>query len=68
MSKQIQEVKKQIEKLKVTNRDDGREVTLNGLNICRGTKSDEVKDIRYDRDQCEAKRAHMAKIVDEQLK
>ena len=36
MEKQIREVKQEIERLKTSNKNLGRNVTLNGLSICRG--------------------------------
>ena len=51
----------------MTNKDDGREVTLNGLNICKGEKFDEFKEVDYDKGQVEAKRVSLMKSVDEQL-
>lgn len=45
MQRQIIDINKEIESLRVSNKELSRGVTLNGLNICRGEKSTEVKDI-----------------------
>jgi len=43
MERQIIGFRSEIEKLRTENREMGREVTLNGLNICRGEKSNDIK-------------------------
>jgi hypothetical protein len=46
--------------MKVSNKDLGRDVTLNGLNICKGERFDQVPDLEYQKAQLEAKRTQLA--------
>ena len=49
MIRQIHLTKTEIEKLRTENKDMGREVTLNGLNICRGDRYDLVKELESEK-------------------
>lgn len=46
----------------------GREVTLNGLNICRGEQFDQVPDLEYQRGQLELKKQQLTLNTDQLTK
>lgn len=60
MEKQVQNVKREIEELRGSNKDLGRDVTLNGLNICKGERFDQVPDLEYQKGQLEIKRTQLS--------
>ena len=61
MERQIKQIKQEIEQIKVSNKELQRNVTLNGLDTCKGDGLDEVPDLEYDKIQIDLRLVNLQK-------